>query len=124
MSLLLAPSQILAAMQAKYWKCMRALSDQASMDPYVSPYALGRSGGMDLNGMSPRHLAKKLRPDSGESFGTPTSGHTAAQLPAFPVISAPALHGAPCSCLSCAFLACRTPLASCVRPWDLQRPRL
>ncbi|CAK0772037.1 hypothetical protein CVIRNUC_003922 [Coccomyxa viridis] len=89
---LMAIQQVIRT-QAKYWKCMRALSDQASMDPYVSPYALGRSGGMDLNGMSPRHLAKKLRPDSGESFGTPTSGHTAAQLPAFPVISAPALHG-------------------------------
>ena len=95
---------------------MRALSDQASMDPYVSPYALGPSGGMDLNGMSPRHLAKKLRPDSGDSFGTPTSGHTAAQLPAFPVISAPPLHGARCYCLSRTCLACTTHLAGSARP--------
>ena len=94
---------------------MRALSDQASMDPYVSPYALGPSGGMDLNGMSPRHLAKKLRPDSGDSFGTPTSGHTAAQLPPFPVISAPPLHGTRSCCQACACLACTTHLASSAR---------
>ena len=50
-------------MQAKYWKCMRALSDQATLDPYASPYALCPRGA-DLNGASPRHLAKKLRPDS------------------------------------------------------------
>lgn len=75
-------------MQAKYWKCMRALSDQASLDPYASPYALCPPG-MDLVGASPRHLAKKLRPDSGDSFGTPTSA--SAGLPPFPVISA---HGA------------------------------
>ena len=104
-------SHFLTAMQAKYWKCMRALSDQASIDPYVSPYALGPSSGTDLNGMSPRHLAKKLRPDSGDSFGTPTSGHTAAQLPAFPVISAPPPHGARRWPLSCACLACITQLA-------------
>jgi len=65
---------------------MRALSDQATLDPYASPYALCPPG-MDLNGMSPRHLAKKLRPDSGDSFGMPTSGNAAAALPAFPVIS-------------------------------------
>ena len=67
---------------------MRALSDQASLDPYASPYALCPPG-MDLTGASPRHLAKKLRPDSGDSFGTPTSA--SAGLPPFPVISA---HGA------------------------------
>ena len=103
---------------------MRALSDQASMDPYVSPYALGPSGGMDLNGMSPRHLAKKLRPDSGDSFGTPTSGQTAAQLPAFPVISAAPLHGALCCCLSDPCVVCSTQLASSARPCNLLRPHL
>ena len=71
---------------------MRALSDQATLDPYASPYALYPTP-VDINGVSPRHLAKKLRPDSGDSFGTPTSGNATAQLPPFPGFSAAPLHG-------------------------------
>ena len=62
---------------------MRALSDEATLDPYASPYALCPPG-MDLHGASPRHLAKKLRPDSGDSFGTPTSGSISARTPSLP----------------------------------------
>ena len=82
-----------SAVQAKYWKCMRALSDRGAPDPYASPYALCPLG-MDLNGVSPRHLAKKLRPDSGDSYGTPTSANAAGPLPPFPGIGMPPLHGA------------------------------
>ena len=71
---------------------MRALSDLATLDPYASPYALYTTP-VDINGVSPRHLAKKLRPDSGDSFGTPTSGNATAQLPPFPGFSVAPLHG-------------------------------
>lgn len=71
---------------------MRALSDLATLDPYASPYALYPTP-VDINGVSPRHLAKKLRPDSGDSFGTPTSGNATAQLPPFPGFSVAPLHG-------------------------------
>ena len=66
---------------------MRALSEEATLDPYASPYALCPPG-KDLHGASPRHLAKKLRPDSGDSFGTPTSCSISAGLPPFPGITA------------------------------------
>jgi hypothetical protein len=56
--------------QAKYWRCLRGLSEAAVFNPYSTPYALGSSAAvrqpsLDADELSPRHLAKKLRPSLG-----------------------------------------------------------
>jgi hypothetical protein len=64
-------------MQAKYWRCLRALSEPAVLNPYATPYAIapeGRRASLDEDQLSPRHLAKKPRPSHGPGYFDRGSG--------------------------------------------------